>query len=368
MMMIREEIKVSSDIIEVDMCVDNADTTRDISNMDETIQVEKENHRRKPILAWSVGLAICALISVLVLLISKGPKSAITPLTLITNELVTCRKYPKPPPFAGKKGVAISLNDNAVGGSMKNVTILQRLQPYWNYGWALPRSTLQPDNIEYVPMVWGGSSSDMVRERIATYVTPHIQSGQVKRIFGYNEPDAEEQSNILVQRALDMWPALESTGVSIVSPSCALPGNEWMRSFMNNVTTTCKRVDWVAVHWYGSANFTAFKKAITKYYYMYGRKPIIITEFAIADFEATKMEENFNSREKVLSFMKQAVPWLEGRSWIVGYAWFSFGIWDPKGWTSAMYNNAGDLSILGKYYASVRNETPQGNRSISYYK
>jgi hypothetical protein len=368
--MIRDELHISSDEdIEVNICVSILETTNDVEFMDGILNDENVSPRRSRILSWlSFGFVIGALISIVAMILSKGRNDTMYPLILITNDLATaCPTYPKPTPFAGKKGVAILLNDNAIGGAVKNVTILQRLKPYWNYGWQLPRSVMQPDTIEFVPMVWGGISYEQVQQRIATHVTQHIQSGTVKRILGYNEPDAIEQSNVPVQRALDMWPALESTTLSVVSPSCARPDKEWMQSFMGNATNTCKRVDWVAVHWYGPANFTMFKNSIIKYYNMYGRKPIIITEFAVANFNAKKLEDNVNTRANVLSFMKRALPWLEGRSWIVGYAWFSFSTWDPKGWTSAMYTTTGELTTLGQYYSSVRKETPKGNQSISYY-
>ena len=99
---------------------------------------------------------------------------------------------------------------------------------------------------------------------------------------------------------------------------------------------------------------------------MYGKKPIILTEFAVADFKTETLAGNGNTREEVLSFMKQALPWLESRSWIAGYAWFPYSINDIKGWTSALYDDSGRLTPLGQYYASVRKETPKGNQTIRW--
>jgi hypothetical protein len=32
-----------------------------------------------------------------------------------------------------------------------------------------------------------------------------------------------------------------------------------------------------------------------------------------------------------------------------------------------LFNTEGKLTVLGRYYQSVRNELPQGNQSISHY-
>jgi hypothetical protein len=332
----------------------------------------KSKRRYRPIIALSIGLLIGTIMSVTIFVVANVRSGSLIPtfFTSIIHEQLFCRTYPRPVPFAGKKGVAMQLNDFAAAGSpsnsYRNVPILQSLRPYWNYGWSAIRSTIQPDDIEWVPMIWGGNNVNAVRQRIDFYVVPHIQSGKVKRILGFNEPDAPSQANMTVQRALEIWPTLEYTNVSVVSPSCALPAGEWMRSFMVTATNTCKRVDWVAVHWYGSANFISFRNTIRNYYYMYGKKPIIITEFAVADFKTTTLEGNGNTREEVLSFMKRALPWLESRSWIVGYAWFPYRINDIKGWTSALYDDYGQLTRLGQYYASVRKDTPYGNQTIQW--
>jgi hypothetical protein len=322
------------------------------------------------IISLLIGFLIGTMISMTVFVVANVRSSGSPIFTSIIHEQLYCRRYPRPVPFAGKKGVAIQLNDHVTAGSRtsstRNVPILQGLRPYWNYGWSVVRSTMQPDDIEWVPMVWGGHDVNTVKHRVDSHILPHIQSGTVKRILGYNEPDAPSQANMTVERALEIWPVLEYTNVSVISPSCALPASAWMQSFMIAAMNTCKRVDWVGVHWYGSANFISFRNTIRNYYYMYGKKPIIITEFAVADFKTTTFEGNVNTREAVLSFMKQAVPWLESRSWIVGYAWFPFSVNDIRGWPSALYDDSGLLTPLGQYYASVRKDTPKGNQTIRW--
>lgn len=279
---------------------------------------------------------------------------------------VCAKKYPPPPPLPGKKGAALVFRDEGLINSwVVNLPKVLLLNPYWNYNWGATRIAAQPDDIEFVPMIWGGRNLTSVQEQLQAQVVPLFESGKVKRIFGFNEPDATLQSNIPVQRALDMWPALESMNLPLTSPSCAHPQNAWMQDFMENATATCKRVDWVGIHWYGGANFATFVNNITSYHDLYGQ-PIVITEFASADWSATTVAGNKLSRAAVLAFMKKALPWLEAQDWIVGYAWFSFDTTDPSGTSSALFDEQGGLTVLGQFYSSVRNGNPQGNQSITF--
>jgi Glycosyl hydrolase catalytic core len=313
----------------------------------------------RTMIAFSFSVLIGLMIVVATLLITKYPFHEKDSYNEMAEMLDACpQQYPTPPPFAGKKGVALG---------MQYDPMIRSLQPYWNYNWQNFRSANQPDDIEWVPMIWGGFAMENVRQRIETYVMPFVLTGQVKRIFGYNEPDSPLQSNIPVERALNIWPALESANVSLVSPSCAQPGGEWMQNFMYNSALNCQRIDWVGVHWYGMANFTRFSNSMKQYYEMYGRRPLVITEFAVSDFTATTRQENKNSRPDVLVFVKKAIPWLQQQDWIAGYAWFAFNIMDPIGYSSALFNTEGKLTVLGRYYQSVRNELPQGNQSIVHY-
>lgn len=276
----------------------------------------------------------------------------------------TCLRYPLPPPLPGKKGAALTLRDEGKPGDWKeHLPRTLALNPYWNYSWSSKRIAAQPDDIEFIPMLWGGGKEGALEERIRSDILPHVESGKVKRVLGFNEPDHKMQSNMQVSRALELWPQLESLGVPLVSPSCAHPGKQWMQDFMVEVEDSCKRVDWVGVHWYGSANFPSFVKSMTSYHQQYGR-PILITEFAPADWSATSRAENNISPAEVLSFMKQALPWLEEQDWVVGYAWFSFKQSDSVGTSSALFDTNGELTACGRFYATVRTDNPQGDLTI----
>jgi Glycosyl hydrolase catalytic core len=277
-----------------------------------------------------------------------------------TNKLV-CPVFPPPPPLLGKKGIGFTLPNEGA----ENMPKVIRLRPYWNYSWGPKQVAAQPLDIEFVPMIWGGNTAALVQKSLTDFIYPQVASGQSKRLLGFNEPDNVQESNVPVNRALDRWPLLESANVSLVSPACVQPDGPWLKGFIKNATETCKRVDWIGIHWYGLPNVAQFKSKLTATYQLYGgSRPLLITEFALANFTATTLADNKISRASVLAFMKQVLPWLEAQPWIVGYAWFPFSIAQPVGTSSALFNELGELTAAGRFYASVRTETPFGNQSI----
>lgn len=276
----------------------------------------------------------------------------------------SCPVRPRPPAFPGKKGACLTMREpgHKNGGSyLENMPKVKALKPYWNYAWAHKRPPNQLDHIEFVPMLyatWGD-----VQQKLIEHIIPAIEIGNITRLLGYNEPGSERQGNVPIQRGIDFWPFLEAMGVPLVSPS-PVRRNQWMDDFMVAAEDKCMRVDYMGVHWYGAANANSFKEEMQVTYEQYGRRPLVITEFAPADWTATTLQEHKWSREKVLAFMKEVLPWLEQTEWIAGYAWFSFKPWDPHGTSSALFKEDHTLNALGRFYASVTTENPYGDISI----
>ena len=295
--------------------------------------------------------------------VPSGVPATLQPSAAPTARCDHMAPYPEPPPLPGKKGAAFTLRDEGEPGSyIENMPKVILLKPYWNYSWGLKRQPTQPNNIEFVPMLWGKWSADLVQQ----YVRENIQNGVVKRLLGFNEPDKVDQANMPVDLALELWPNLEAENVPLVSPSCAHPRREWMQKFMARADAACNRIDYIGVHWYGAPGFNAFQEAIRKMFEQYGgERPLMITEFAIADWNAETVEENRFSQSQVLRFMKQALPWIEAQDWISGYVWFSFRPDHPNGACSALFQmDNSTLNALGQYYASVTNENPTGDQEI----
>ena len=279
--------------------------------------------------------------------------------------------------LAGKKGICFTLRQKDKEGSWEeNIPKIQAIKPYWNYSWDMELIEQQPHTITFMPMVWGAWGVDKLQKRLNTHIVPKIKSGDVHRVLGFNEPDKLEQANMTYTEALTYWPILESLNVPLCSPACAnslsdIDGSTqgvrgtWMRDFMKAADKRGYRIDYIGVHWYGGPSPVAFKQRMIEIYKTYGNRPLLITEFALADWGAKTPGENSVTQEDVLAFMQNVLPWMEQQNWIAGYAWFSFEIDDPNGCASALFDDDGNLTASGRFYQSVTNEDPSGDQSIA---
>lgn len=261
----------------------------------------------------------------------------------------------------GKKGICFRFQAEGKQGSWKeNLPKVTALKPYWNYSWGINCIDAQPSHIEYIPMVWGGKwTPDSLRAELEKA----MQAGNIKRIFAFNEPDRSDQSNMEVSKAIDLWPVLQEFGLPIASPSCSAPSGEWMAEFMKHAQNRSYQVDYVGVHWYGEPSVKSFQATMREHHKNH-KKPLIITEFAPADWKAKNPQENRHTRATVLAFMKEAIPWIEEQDWIIGYSWFPFPADSKMGTCSALFKKDGSMTVLGQFYASVSKENPHGDQSI----
>ncbi|MBL64491.1 MAG: hypothetical protein CMI30_13935 [Opitutae bacterium] len=277
----------------------------------------------------------------------------------------------------GKKGICFTMRATGKPGSAKeNLPKVKILNPYWNYSWGWDQVAGQSSKIEFVPMAWGAWSTDGLRKGLQKSVVPHIRSGKVKRFFGFNEPDKPEQANMSYKAALKYWPILETLKVPLCSPACANPEGidddsvqgvrgTWMRDFMTEADRLGYRIDYTGVHWYGGTHVEHFKAKMRRIYEKYGKRPILITEFAPADWEAKTLAQNRHKPHMVLAFMKEVLPWLERRDWVAGYAWYSFEPNQAAGHTSSLFDRNGNLTACGRYYQSITTQNPDGDQSIN---
>jgi hypothetical protein len=312
----------------------------------------------------------------------KPAEEALKKLVLLQKETAASLKAAKPRFSAarlklpGKKGICFSMRAAGEPGSAKeNLPRLKKVNPYWSYSWGWDQVAGQPPKVEFVPMAWGAWSTDGLRKGLHSKVVPHIKSGKVKRFLGFNEPDKSDQANMSYKAALKYWPILESLNVPLCSPGCANPeglndgtvqgvNSSWMVDFMREAARLGYRVDYVGVHWYGGTDALDFKAKMRRIYEKYGRRPLLITEFAPADWQAKTYSQNRMKAPHVLAFMKEVLPWLEKQDWVAGYAWFSFEPHEPHGHTSSLFEKNGDLSPLGRFYKSVTTRNPDGDQSI----
>ena len=261
-------------------------------------------------------------------------------------------------PLPGKKGIVMEMD----GDELIGVDAALKVNPYWNHATGAQRATNQPDILEYIPTVQHGNDSPDISHTILEL----LQQGPdyFERILGFHEPDGSGPDAMTVETALDRWELLDEMNVPLVSPSTIDPMGPWMQKFMQAVEEVCLRVDWIGVHWYGGKSFSNFKANLEQIHSVY-RRPILLTEFATVDWKARDRQFSRLTEKDVLGFMKQALPWLEEQDWIAGYSWYPFDARHSAGGPAALFDDYGELTTVGRYYASVRRDTPQGDQTIS---
>ena len=239
-----------------------------------------------------------------------------------------------------KRGVAYT--NNSKRWSHKT----SELKAHWMYSWGRELRDEIPDNVEYVPMFWGKGS---VTQENLDKVKQLIDAGKVKYVLGFNEPDGADQANMTVDEAIALWPQLETLGVPLGSPATVNPNNDWMKAFMAKAKELNLRIDFVTVHSYGGPNVLNFINKMKETYNAYER-PIWITEFAVADWNATSPANNVHSQQAVIQFMSELLPALDDIEYIHRYAWFDGGDRAPLA-SSALYDTDGNMTALGQVYA-----------------
>lgn len=255
----------------------------------------------------------------------------------------------------GKKGACFTLK---VGDANyeQNINRVKQLNPYWNYSWNYNYAPDQPDYIEFIPMTWSKFTPELFYEA----VMPLVESGHIKRALGFNEPDQTGQANMTVEEALELWPALQNLKIPLGSPAPANGRGEWLEQFMQGIEERGYRVDYICIHVYAGPNVSGLKNYVNDVYNKY-KKPILITEFAAADWNASTPSDNKWTEEQVLNYMKDALDYLESDDRVLGYAWFPFSQTSGPGCRSALYNQDGTLTKLGEYYAAYPNEPGGGD-------
>lgn len=241
-----------------------------------------------------------------------------------------------------KKGVAFT------NGTLEWSHKTNAMKAHWMYSWGNVLRDEIPENVEYVPMFWGkGSVTDANIDRIKQLVA----EGKVKYVLGFNEPDGAQQANMTVDEAIALWPRLEEIGVPLGSPATVAPDNAWMKSFMQKADELGLRVDFVAVHSYGGLNVLGFINKLADAHEAYNR-PIWITEFAVADWDATSPAANKYSEAAVAEYMKETLYYLNDIPWIHRYAWFDGGERAPLV-SSALFDGEANITSLGEVYAGI---------------
>ncbi|WP_372846697.1 glycoside hydrolase family protein [Pontiella sp.] len=222
---------------------------------------------------------------------------------------------------------------------------LKKLNAKWYYTWGAKEPNGSPATAEFVPMMWGkwGCNAELMAQ---------IRAAGHKTLLGFNEPDQKKQANISVEKAIELWPLLMGTGARLGSPAGVHPDGEWMIAFMDEAQRRNYRVDFITMHSYMGANARHFLSKVEKIHKRY-KKPIWITEFAVADWTANEGQPNKHSANAVMKFMEDALPKLEKMDYVERYSWFSAAPSSHVLGTSALFAKDGTLTPLGEWYASI---------------
>lgn len=242
-----------------------------------------------------------------------------------------------------KKGLGLS---EKMRPAEKNLGFLQAVGAGWLYNWNIHRPLALPQEIAYSPMIY----------RAGGEMSRHLDSIQANAVahgffelLGFNEPDAKSQGNTSVEDALDAWPALEATGLRLGSPATVHPDNEWMIEFMKGADQRGLRVDFVCMHSYGGPGVESLIRKIEKVHELF-KRPIWITEFAVADWDAKSTAENRFKPERIAAFVRELLPILESMDIVERYAWFHGGISGGPLASSKLFNPDGSLTVVGEAY------------------
>lgn len=221
----------------------------------------------------------------------------------------------------------------------------------WYYNWGVKPSTkgmpTTDPSMRFLPMVWGWNPNK------TPAILQALRAQQPSILLGFNEPDHRDQSNIAVDTALEAWPMFEGIATELVSPAAAKPLGPWMQEFMQGAEKRKLRIDSIAVHTYPGPNSEGFLNMLHRVHDLY-RRPIWVTEFAVADWQANHGGANRFSVSQVAEFMEDVCTEMDKLPWVKGYAWFPFsGKRSNALQTSVLFDADGNLTRLGKVYARL---------------
>jgi len=283
-------------------------------------------------------------------------RTAAPPVPLATHSAhLTPPATPTTPPSTPRPTTPATLSSARKGVSTWDFTgVTQALTDSgasWYYNWgATPNGIAAPASVSYVPMIWGAAN--------VTSATLSQVSQEGKILLGFNEPDLGSQSNMTVAQALDLWPKLMATGMTLGSPAvasgAATPGG-WLDQFMAGAKARGYRVDFIAVHWYGGdfaagpavQQLESYLQAIYARYHL----PIWLTEFALTSYSGGAA--TFPTDAQQAAFLTAATKMLDGLAYVQRYAWFALPTSAGSG-TTGLFNPGPSVTQVGQAFEQAR--------------
>lgn len=222
---------------------------------------------------------------------------------------------------------------------------LDSLNLDWTYSWGSKYSSTAEN---FIPMVWGGGAVDTSIKNISS----QLKTTRANTILGFNEPDHRSQANMTPDAAIALWPKLEATGMRLGSPATISPNAAWMDEFMTKAKAKRLRIDFVAMHCYQWPNVKDFLRKVDALHDKWGL-PVWVTEYAVADWQASATVPNRYSRTQVNEFMEGTVQGMRARPYVERFAWKTREVGDYVMSSSVIFHTDGKLTSTGKLYASL---------------
>lgn len=238
------------------------------------------------------------------------------------------------------KRATSATSTSKIGAAYNDVSLVSLVSgASWAYNWNLESGGSLPPGVDYCPMLWGPKMySDW-----SSAVSTALSSGGSSCVLGFNEPDMVSQSNLSpAQAAADYQTYITPLAgqATLVTPAVSNGagtniGLDWMTNWLAACNGACKP-NVMAVHYYANADISYFKDFInnaTALAAANGMDSVWVTEF-----------QNTGSTDDQVTFLKEAIPWLNANTAVGRYAYFYAA--DGYLLTDSM------LSTIGQAYVS----------------
>ncbi|UCC69568.1 MAG: RNA polymerase [Armatimonadota bacterium] len=250
----------------------------------------------------------------------------------------------RPPAGVRKKGIGHWSPSHGKHGL--DPVVIDELGCGWFYNWTpRPRAAAQKVEAEFIPMIWGESN-------VSDEALAGVKAGGYSALLGFNEPDSRGQANISVARAIELWPKLMATGLSLGSPGTT-QGARWLDEFMEEADRRGYRVDFICLHWYDDITrpdaVENLRRYLTRYWERY-KRPLWLTEFSGGDWEwCSRRPVTFEDNAR---FAREVIPMLESLPFVERYAWFSSKVTPSDRYypTTGLYESADKITVVGAAY------------------
>ncbi|CAE6440757.1 unnamed protein product [Rhizoctonia solani] len=205
-----------------------------------------------------------------------------------------------------------------------------------------------PDNAKTIGVpcfqqLWG--------EKQKSSFTQQVGSTPSTLIFGFNEPNQGDQSNMSAQDGATLWNTmikpLKREGAKLVSPACtsAPSGKTWIQDMMKACGSDKCGFDFLAIHWYGTSP-ESFKAYVDDFWKTFNT-PLIVSEYACQDFSGGAQ----CTKQQTIDFHHTMATWLDQHEGVAMYAPFGFmpdmGNVNPD---NQLMGSDGGPNELGNFY------------------